>query len=114
MEDAKQFQADLLKAEAVKVADELLVHARETARQMLLLANQDAIKLQSTLQALSKNMTDVHTAVCGDEYDVNKPGLLRITQRHSVTLYGESGKNGLNGDNQRYKRLFWVGTGAVA
>jgi len=44
---------------------------------------------------------------------LKKPGLLRTTQKHSVTLYGESGKNGLNGDNQKYKRMFWIGTGAV-
>ena len=112
-ESTEQIQAEHLKREAARVADELLSHARETARQMLLLANKDALQMNTMLQNLVQKMSDVHTAVCGDEYDLKKPGLLRTTQKHSVTLYGESGKNGLNGDNQKYKRMFWIGTGAV-
>lgn len=62
---------------------------------------------------LTRKIDDVHAAVCGDEYDVNKPGLLRQVQKHEVTLYGHGGNGGLNADAKKISKLFWMVSGAI-
>jgi hypothetical protein len=59
----------------------------------------------------SKILLDVHRSLVGDPLDPAKPGLVAIVGRHHMSLYGHEEKNGLVGDNSKYKRLFWVGTG---
>jgi hypothetical protein len=60
-----------------------------------------------------KMLREIHDAMCGSEYDPKNPGLIRIVDRHAATLYGESGKGGLKADNQKIKRLIWIGIGII-
>jgi hypothetical protein len=62
---------------------------------------------------LIKSVAEIHIAVCGDEFDVNKPGLLRTVQKHDRTLYGESGRGGVAGSSRRLQKYFWMCAGAV-
>jgi hypothetical protein len=56
-------------------------------------------------------LREIHHALIGDPLQPDKPGIVAIVARHDRSLYGITGKNGLVGDNMKWKRLFWVGTG---
>jgi hypothetical protein len=58
-----------------------------------------------------KLLKEVHRSLVGDPLDPQKPGVVAIVGRHHMALYGKDEQNGLVGDNARYKKLFWVGTG---
>jgi hypothetical protein len=59
-------------------------------------------------------LKEIHTALIGNPLDPNAPpGVVTMVRHHETTLYGKTGKNGLVGDNMRYKKLVWVGIGIL-
>jgi hypothetical protein len=75
----------------------------------------DQLKCPDCLTEAQRNrmLTDIHHSLVGDPLDLNKPGLVALVARHNYTLYGKTGKNGLVGDNNRYKSLVWMGGGIM-
>ena len=61
-----------------------------------------------------KMLVDMYHALVGDPLNPgDKPGLAALVERHNYTLYGKTGRNGLVGDNARFKRIVWIGAGVV-
>jgi hypothetical protein len=60
-----------------------------------------------------KLLKEIHDALIGNPLDPNAPpGVVTMVERHNHTLYGKSGKNGLVGDNLRYKKYLYGAMGA--
>lgn len=64
-------------------------------------------------QQRGKLLKDIHHALIGDPLNPDKPGLVAMVGRHELTLYGKNGKNGLQGEAFKVKRLIWMGGGFV-
>src|ERR1035441_6593115 len=66
-----------------------------------------------------KLLKEIHSALIGNPLDPNAPpGVVTMVERHNYTLYGnrdgKTGKDGLVGESQRYKKLVWMGLGGLA
>jgi hypothetical protein len=67
-----------------------------------------------TQQQKDEMLSDIHGCLVGNPLaEPPRLGLVVQVERHKYTLYGNSGKNGLVGDNNRFKKLVWVGSGVL-
>lgn len=58
---------------------------------------------EKQFKELNDKLDRLVTAVCGDEYDVTKPGLIREVARIDVEIYGQDGKGGMKEAMDNYR-----------
>lgn len=60
-------------------------------------------ELNDKLDAIKGSQDRLVIAVCGDDYDLSKPGLIRGQARLDIEVYGQDGKGGLKSAMDNYR-----------